>query len=86
MKNNLNELVKNELKEMNVFIDDVFSEEENNQNYLRIVIDREGDYINLEEITKISELLNKVIDEKDLAEDNQIVDVYTKTKGDIDER
>lgn len=73
---------KKELEENNLFIDSVYEEKDGGVNYLRIAIDRKDDYIDLDTITLISEVLNKIIDEENIAKDNSVVDIYAKEKGD----
>ena len=73
---------KKELEDNNLFIDSVYEEKEGDINFLRIVIDREDGYIDLDMITLISEVLNKIIDDENIAKDNSVVDIYAKEKGD----
>ena len=72
---------KKELEDNNLFIDSVYEEKDGGVNYLRIAIDRKDDYIDLDTITLISEVLNKIIDEENIAKDNSVVDIYAKEKG-----
>lgn len=81
MKEKLNDLLKDKLKEMNLFIDDVYEEVEGGNKFLRIVIDRENDYIDLNTISDISEIINQLIDDNNLVDEELIVDIYARTKG-----
>ncbi len=81
MKEKLVELAKDKLKEINVLIDDVFLENEGSQKFLRVVIDSE-DAIDVSKVVAATKIIDPLVEELDLVEDEYILDVYGKSKGD----
>lgn len=79
LKNAINPSIKN----LNVWVDSVVVEKEDNETFLRIVLD--ADYIiDLNTVVKATRIINPIVDKEDLGLDNYILDVYAKSKGDID--
>ncbi len=70
------------LKENNYILDEVEYVIEGNISYLRIYIDKEG-FITIDDCVKVSNLINPILDEKDLIEENYMLDVCSKEKGDV---
>ena len=64
--------------------DDVFEEDENNNHYLRVVVDADF-VIDSDLIYEVSSVIDKTLDELDLIEDSYILDIYSKEKGEINE-
>ena len=50
--------------------------------YLRVFIDKEG-FITIDDCVNVSNLINPLLDEKDLISDNYMLDVCSKEKGDV---
>ncbi len=73
-------LIEPVIKENGYFLDEVRYEKELGNNFLRIIIDKEG-YIDLEDCIKVTNLINPIIDEADPIEENYIMDVCSKEKG-----
>lgn len=73
-------MIEDVIKQNGYILDDVIYEKENGNNFLRIIIDKEG-FIDLEDCIKVTNLINPIIDEKDLIEENYIMDVCSKEKG-----
>lgn len=73
-------LIESEIKNNGYILTDVLYERENGNNFLRIVIDKEG-FIDLEDCIKVTNLINPIIDEADPIEENYIMDVCSKEKG-----
>ena len=81
MKSKINSLVEDSIKELNVFIDDVFTEEVEGHNILNIVLDS-NDVIDLEKVTEASRIINKILDKEGNMFDNiDELDIYSKEKG-----
>lgn len=81
MKSKINDLVKDSIKDLNVFIDDVFTEEVEGHNILNIVLDSD-DVIDLEKVTEASRIINKILDKDESIFDNiDELDIYSKEKG-----
>ena len=81
MKNKVSELVDSKIKDLNVFVDDVFTSTEEGKKISNIVLDSE-EVIDLNKVTEASRIINKIIDESDLLEDIDELDIYSKEKGD----
>ena len=76
------ELIEPVLTENNYILDEVEYVTENNISYLRVYIDKEG-YITIDDCVNVSNLINPLLDEKDLIEENYMLDVCSKEKGDV---
>ncbi len=84
MKDTINSLISDSIKEFNVYLDDAFIDTEEGKKRLNIVLDSE-DIIDLNRITEASRIINKKLDqEKNIIEDIDEVDIYSKEKGDIE--
>lgn len=81
MKEKLVELAKDKLEEINVSIYDVFLENEGSQKFLRVVIDSD-DAIDVSKVVTATKIIDPLVEELDLVEDEYILDVYGKSKGD----
>lgn len=82
MKTKLIKLIGNKLDHLNIIIDDVYEETEDNQLYIRIVLDRE-EIMNVEDVYNAAEIISPIVDDADLYEGEYILDIYAKSKGDI---
>ena len=75
-------LIEPVLTENNYILDEVEYAIEGNIPYLRVYIDKEG-FITIDDCVKVSNLINPLLDEKDLIEENYMLDVCSKEKGDV---
>lgn len=80
MKERLINLVGDKLESLNVFIDDVYEEKKGGIKTLYIVLDSKN-IIDLDTVTKATEILNPIVDEERLCEDIDVLDIYAKEKG-----
>ena len=84
MKKQVQELLNDSIKELNVFVDDAFISEEEGKKVYNIVLDSE-EVIDLNKITEASRIINKIMDtNNNLPEDIDELDIYSKEKG-VDE-
>lgn len=74
------ELIEPVITENNFILDDVIYEKEGSIYFLRIVIDKNG-IIDVDDCVTVTQLINPLLDEKDLIEENYILDVCSKEKG-----
>lgn len=82
MKETVTNLVNEEIKELNVFVDDAFISEEEGKKIFNIVLDSE-EVIDLNKVTEASRIINKIMDENEsLLEDADELDIFSKEKGD----
>ena len=61
-------------------IEDIIYVKEEGQQFLRIIIDKEG-MLEVEDCVIVSKLINPILDENDPIEENYILDVCSKEKG-----
>ena len=82
MKEKIENLVGDSIKELNVFVDDAFTSTEEGKKIFNIVLDSD-EVIDLNKVTEASRIINKIMDEhEDLLEDADELDIYSKEKGD----
>lgn len=81
MEETVSNLVNEEIKELNVFVDDAFISEEEGKKIFNIVLDSE-EVIDLNKITDASRIINKIMDEhEEVLGDIDELDIYSKSKG-----
>ena len=80
MKEKVAKVIGNSLDELNLIVDDVVYEKEGNVNYLRICLDSK-DIIDVNLIVSATKIINPLIDEADLINEEYILDIYGKSKG-----
>ena len=73
-------LLEKDVEASGVFIDSVKLEKEDNNLFLRIVIDRD-EIIDIDKCVEVTNIINPLLDEKDLINESYILDVSTKEKG-----
>ena len=82
MKKQVQELLNDSIKVLNVFVDDAFISEEEGKKVFNIVLDS-SEVIDLNRITDASRIINKIMDNNgSLLEDIDELDIYSKEKGD----
>ena len=81
MKEKIAKLVNSSSEELNVFVDDAFTEIVEGKKVFNIVLDSE-EVIDLNRITEASRIINKIIDaNSEVLEDADELDIYSKEKG-----
>ena len=81
MKTQVEKLVNDSIKDLNVFVDDAFISEEEGKKIFNIVLDSE-EVIDLNRITDASRIINKIMDNNtNLLSDIDELDIYSKEKG-----
>lgn len=83
MEEKIKNLLEKEVEEVGVRIDSIKLEKEDNNLFLRIVIDRD-EIIDLDKCVEVTNIINPLLDEADLIEESYILDVSTKEKGRIE--
>lgn len=82
MKETVAKLVDEEIKKLNVFVDDAFISKEEGKKIFNIVLDS-NETIDLNKITDASRIINKIIDKNEnILQDCDELDIYSKEKGD----
>lgn len=80
MEEKIKKLLEEEVEKVGVRIDSVKLEKEDNNLFLRIVIDRD-EIIDLDKCVEVTNIINPILDKADLIEDSYTLDVSTKEKG-----
>jgi ribosome maturation factor RimP len=81
MKEKVANLVNSSIEDLNVFVDDAFTESVEGKKVFNIVLDSE-EVIDLNRITAASRIINKIIDaNSEVLEDADELDIYSKEKG-----
>lgn len=73
-------LIKDVIEENNYILDSVEYVYEEGNNFLRVVIDKNG-IIDIDDCVVVSKLINPILDDNDPISDNYILDVCSKEKG-----
>ena len=73
-------LLEKDVEASGVFIDSVKLEKEDNNLFLRIVIDRD-EIIDIDKCVEVTNIINPLLDEADLIKESYILDVSTKENG-----
>jgi ribosome maturation factor RimP len=81
MLEKIKELVDDEIKDLNVHVDDSFISNEEGKKILNIVLDSD-EIIDLNKVTDASRIINKIMDaHEELLQDCDELDIYSKEKG-----
>ena len=80
MEDKIRKLLEKEVEKVGVRIDSVKLEKEDNNLFLRIVIDRD-EIIDLDKCVEVTNIINPILDKADLIEESYTLDVSTKEKG-----
>lgn len=84
MLDTVKKLVDDKIKELNMFVTDVYISEEYGQKTFNIELDSD-EIIDMERITKASKIINPIMDEADLVEGSYILDIHSKEKGSVED-
>ena len=81
MKDEIDSLIQDKIRDFNVFLEDAFVDEEEGKKRLNIVLNSE-EVIDLNRITEASRVINQLLDKDGkIIEDIDEVDIYSKEKG-----
>jgi len=76
----ITESIEVELSKEEIIVDSVTFEREGKYNFLRIVLDK-ANGIDLDTIVKATHIINPILDELDLIDEEYILDVLSKERG-----
>lgn len=76
----IRKLLETKVEERGIKIDSVKLEKEDNNLFLRIVIDRD-EIIDIDTCVEVTNIINPMLDESNLIDEAYILDVSTKEKG-----
>ena len=85
MEDNVMELLKGKLDELEMFVDSVYLEKENNNLFLRICLDS-NNTLDLDSIVKATKIIDPIIDKADLIDEQYVLEVYGKSKEENNEK
>ena len=74
-------LIEKPINEAGYILDEVLYLQENNTNFLRIVIDKKEGLINVNDCVKVNDILDPIFDDIDFINESYIVDICSKEKG-----
>jgi len=80
MEEKIKKMLEEPLKEMDIRVDSVKLEKEDNNLFLRIIIDRD-EIIDIDTCVEATNIINPILDREDPIEESYILDVSTKEKG-----
>ena len=80
MKEKIIELVGDSLNKLNVWIDDVYLDEEGSNKFLHIVLDAE-EIIPINTVVMATRIINPILDDANIIDEAYILDIYAKSYG-----
>lgn len=80
IENKVRELIEDNLLDYGVSIDSIKYEKEGNNDFLRIVIDRDKT-IDIDTVVEVTKIINHLLDDSDIFDNSYILDVSSKEKG-----
>lgn len=83
MKNKLDiirESITEPMKELNIIVDEVLYERENGYNFLKITLDKVNG-LDLDSVVEATNVINPIIDKLDLIDEEYILDISSKERG-----
>ena len=81
MEQKVRELIEYSINSLGYILDEVEYVKENGTYFLRIIIDKEGDYVTVNDCIKVNDLIDPILDNMDFLTDSYIVDICSKEKG-----
>jgi len=81
MEDKIKKLIKEPIESKGYILDSVEYVKENGTYFLRIIIDKENEYITVNDCVEVNTLLDPILDEMDFIKDSYIVDICSKEKG-----
>ncbi len=81
MEEKIKELIEKPIVDAGYILDSVNYVKESGNYFLRIVVDKNNDYININDCVEINRLLDPILDKVDFIDESYIVDICSKEKG-----
>ncbi len=82
MEEKIKNLIEEEVKKLDVYIDNIEYVKENGNYFLRITID--ADYIiDIDKCVEVTEVINPILDKVNFIDDSYILDITTKEKVEV---
>lgn len=80
MENKIRRLIEKPINDNNYQLDEVKYEKEDNNYFLRIIIDKDG-IVDIDDCVFINNLISPILDENDPIKESYILDVCSKERG-----
>lgn len=84
MKEKIVEATKEKLDSLNVWIDDITYGKVDGEDTLTIILDSE-EVLDLSTVVMATRMINPILDKLDLIKESYTLDVYAKSKGEVEE-
>jgi len=81
MEERIKNLIEGPITDAGYILDSVSYVKESGNYFLRIVVDKADDYININDCVEINRLLDPVLEKIDFIKESYIVDICSKEKG-----
>ena len=82
MKEKVKTLVDDAIKNLDLFVSDVYYSTEEGVKTLNVELDSE-EVIDVNRITAATKIINPIMDENNLCNDIDVLDIHSKEKGDV---
>ena len=83
MEERLKALIDEKIKHMDIHVDSICLEKEGRETFLRIALDADF-MIDLSKVVMVTRLINPILDKEDLIKEEYMLDVYAKSKGEVE--
>lgn len=80
LEDKVRSLIEKEVNNVGVRISDIIYEKENNNYFLRIIIDSD-EGIDIDKCVLVTNIINPLLDEANLIEESYILDISSKERG-----
>ena len=80
LEDKVRSLIEKEVNNVGVSISDIIYEKENNNYFLRIIIDS-AEGIDIDKCVLVTNIINPLLDEANLIEESYILDISSKERG-----
>ena len=81
MKEKVKKLVDDNIKDLGLFVSDVYYSTEEGIKTLNVELDSD-EVIDVNRITEATKIINPIMDENNLCDDIDVLDIHSKEKGD----
>ena len=82
MEEKLKKLIDEKIEHLGIFVDSIKLEKEGKETFLRIALDADF-MIDLAKVVMATRIINPILDKEDLIDEEYMLDVYAKSKGDM---
>lgn len=83
MEEKLKSLIDEKIKHLDIHVDSINLEKEGRETFLRIALDADF-MIDLSNVVMVTRIINPILDKEDLIKEEYMLDVYAKSKGDVE--